>query len=798
MKRTLSLLTFLLIGISTWAKKTSNPDIDGTIVDSQGQPLEFVNISLLSGKDSTYISGATSAEMGKFHIVAPATDGILRISFVGYETRYVNVSDIGNGIITLKDDTQMLKEVTVNGQLPKTKLTGNSMITKVEGTVLEKSGSLKEMLTKVPGMTQKGDDLEVLGKGTPIYYINGRKMQDADELKRLRSEEIASVEVITNPGAEYDATVSAVVRIKTVKRKGDGFGFDIHTGNHQSLAFGYSAPFATTNLRYRHNDFDVFGMVNYWEWTSVNDSRPDQSSFIKQGNDMLNIMQKMSLRYNWIGKGVNYNLGFNWQITPDHSIGARVERHDKFGSKAEMFTETTIDRFINGKATSENEYNKSDQNDRTHQPYNIDGNVYYNGKAGNLGIDFNFDFLTNKSNEATNIKDMDGKNNTSVMEQEQHTSSDMLATKLVLSYPIWKGQLQAGTEMSFVTRKSRYSISGYPLPATESDVKEKNIAAFMQYGCEIPKFGNLSAGLRYEHVGFDYTDKINDTKSMSRYTDELFPSLSWSRQFGAIQTSLAYSIKTVRPNYNMLDEGIMYINPYSLQQGDPQLKNAKMQEISLNARWKWLNLFVAYERRDDAQSQWSYIYNDEGVILIKNINLDKPVRNLSMFLTGSPTFGVYSPNWTAGWQKFFYTQELADPREATGKREISYKKPLMFFDLNNTFRLKHSWQLEANMNIVLKGDWMNFHITNNTYNLGFTVQKCWLKNDALCFRVSVFDVLQRSPQKINMDCGYYVLDQWTKNNNHRLDVSLRYTFNASQSKYKGTGAGKDAQSRMKD
>ena len=384
------------------------------------------------------------------------------------------------------------------------------------------------------------------------------------------------------------------------------------------------------------------------------------------------------------------------------------------------------------------------------------------------------------------------------MEQEQHTSSDMLATKLVLSYPIWKGQLQAGTEMSFVTRKSSYSISGYPLPATESDVKEKNIAAFMQYGCEIPKFGNLSAGLRYEHVGFDYTDKINDTKSMSRYTDELFPSLSWSRQFGAIQTSLAYSIKTVRPNYNMLDEGIMYINPYSLQQGDPQLKNAKMQEISLNARWKWLNLFVAYERRDDAQSQWSYIYNDEGVILIKNINLDNPVRNLAMFLTGSPTFGVYSANWTAGWQKYFYTQELADPREANGQRDISYTKPLVFLDLNNTFRLKHKWQLEANMNIVLKGDWMNYHLTENSYNLGFTVQKCWLKNDALCFRVSVFDVLKRSTQRVNMDCGYYFLDQRSRNNSHRLDMSLRYTFNASQSKYKGTGAGKDAQSRMKD
>ena len=83
--------------------------------------------------------------------------------------------------------TMQLGEITIKGQRPKTKLTGNSMITRIQGSVLEKSGTLKEMLAKVPGMTQKGDDLEVLGKGAPIYYINGRKMQDKDELKRLRA-----------------------------------------------------------------------------------------------------------------------------------------------------------------------------------------------------------------------------------------------------------------------------------------------------------------------------------------------------------------------------------------------------------------------------------------------------------------------------------------------------------------------------------------------------------------------------------------------------------------------------------
>ncbi len=60
----------------------------------------------------------------------------------------------------------MLSEIVVKGQVPKTKLIGNSMITTIQGTVLGQSGTAKEMLAKVPGMTLKGEDLEVLGKGT--------------------------------------------------------------------------------------------------------------------------------------------------------------------------------------------------------------------------------------------------------------------------------------------------------------------------------------------------------------------------------------------------------------------------------------------------------------------------------------------------------------------------------------------------------------------------------------------------------------------------------------------------------
>ena len=182
-------------------------DIGGRVIDQNGEPLGFVSVALLTA-DSTYIQGATSDENGAFMIQATDACCILRLSFIGYRTQYVDVKGTDVGTIQMEEDQPLLSEIIVKGQMPKTKLTGNSMVTTIQGTVLGHSGTAKEMLAKVPGMTLKGEDLEVLGKGTPIFYINGRKMHDKEELKRLRSEEIASVEVITNPGAQYDATIS--------------------------------------------------------------------------------------------------------------------------------------------------------------------------------------------------------------------------------------------------------------------------------------------------------------------------------------------------------------------------------------------------------------------------------------------------------------------------------------------------------------------------------------------------------------------------------------------------------------
>ena len=759
-------------------------DVGGRVIDAQGEPLPFVSVALLAS-DSTYIQGATSDVDGYFQIMTTDACCILRFSYIGYRTKYVDVRSSEIGTIQMEQDQTMLNEIVVKGQMPKTKLTGNSMITTIQGTILGQSGTAKEMLAKVPGMTLKGEDLEVLGKGTPVFYINGRKMRDKDELKRLRSEEIQSVEVITNPGAEYDATISAVVRIKTVRREGAGFGFDLMAANNQDLAFGFSDPSSTLNLRYRRNNLDLFGMVNYWSWDSPNDLHITQSTFLRADEGIRNILQDSHMRNDWHGEGLNYNLGFNWQINDKHSLGARVERHDQFKTYNDMWVDT--ENNLTGRDLSH-------QGGHTHYPYNWQGNAYYNGQVDKLNIDLNVDFLTDKENDDNQIDVYLPE--TQTMQQNSHISSRLWATKLVLSYPVWKGQLQAGTEMSFVKRQSCTSITNYPLPSTDADVKENNVAAFVAYNANLDKFGIVSAGLRYEHVGFDYTDNLDAENNMTRYQDEFFPNITWSKQFGAIQTSLSYTMKTVRPKYSSLNDHIYYLNSFTLAQGDSKLKNATMQEVSINARWKWINLFAAYERRDNTITQVPMAYNNEGIMLMKQANLSDPVRNLAIFLSANPTWGVYSPSWTIGGQKFWNTMTYDDPRSATGKTDVTFTKPIFFFDIYNTFRFKHSWQLEANANIQTKGDVLNFRILSPSYNVSFVVQKCWLKNDALCLRASISDVFQRSVQDMAHDCGFFYTVQKTRSRSHRLDISIRYTFNASKSKYKGTGAGQAERQRM--
>lgn len=237
-------------------------------------------------------------------------------------------------------------------------------------------------------------------------------------------------------------------------------------------------------------------------------------------------------------------------------------------------------------------------------------------------------------------------------------------------------------------------------------------------------------------------------------------------------------------------------------QGNSQLRNQIQHELGLNARWRWLLGAINYAQSDHMISQWQYPYiskqipAEEGVMVYRRINLPKPVRTLIGYVNVSPTFGPYTMNWTVGYQQQFLSLELNDPRESFGKRTKSYNDPVFIFNTNNTLRLPYNWQMECNLSLNTPGNVQNYRLMRWNAGLSASVQKTLLRDNALTLRLSANDILYHTGQDILMDSGDSQMYQCNRHSSQRLKFSIRYAFNQTKSKYKGTGAGKDAKDRM--
>jgi len=791
MKRVSAFFFLLMMTLTAFAKN----DWKGKVVDANGEPVAYANVAVLSRADSTVVCGTVTEEDGTFNIITKENDGIMMVAMLGYQTIYL--TPVNGALITLREDAALLQSAVATAIMPKTKLTGEGLQTSVRGSVLENAGTAVDVLSKTPGIINGQNGLEVIGKGAPLIYINGHKVTDSSELARLQSNEIQSIEVINNPGAQYDATVRAVVRIRTIRRQGDGFGFNVNASDSQSLRWTKGNSYnGAVNMNYRTGGVDVFAGVNYDRQTGRQESYLENTSFGRTAEGGRWIFEnKGDLDAMYFNRSVYGNAGINWQIADNHFTGGKIEWGRQLAS--DDCTVLHNDVYENGTLTDR--LNTTSNYHNGERPsYNLGANIYYNGLiADKLGIDVNLDYFGSTSTTVSLSEETSDMSQDARVSSESENAGRMYAVKAVLSYPVWVGQLEVGTEETFSRLSDQYRISGVGIPASQASVKENNYAGFASYGMMLPKVGMINAGVRYEYVDYSFIDALSPESNINRKYSNWFPTVSWAGAAGPVQFMMNYSRKTRRPRYENLSGVVSYHNRYLWQSGNPQLQPELSNEIGATAVWKFVTLALEYSNTKDAIMLWSAPYNNEGVVLVQPKNIDAPMRRMTAYLNFTPTIGIWTMNYTIGIQPQWLTINVPDPRESTGYRTTKYNdKPLGVAQLFNTFNVNGGWQFELGGTFLTRGYQENIYMTNFYCDINAAIQKTLLKDGSLVLRLEGRDLAGMAHYDIDTDFGSHTIVQTNKFDTQRIKFSLRYNFNTAKSKYRGTGAGADNKSRM--
>ena len=775
MKKFYAIFTALTL-FSTVAK--AQQTIRGWITDEQRSPIEYANVIALSVRDSSLVTGAVTDNAGKFLLTLPANSNqvFLRVSGIGYEQRNVFLPLIADTLqLKAESETKTMEGVTVTAQRPKMAIRNDALVTTIIGSSLAKAGSGNDVLKRIPLLNGKEGSYSVIGRGAAVIYINNRKITDATEIERLNSSDIKDIEVVTNPGARYDATVSAVIRIHTVRKVGDGFGFDVRTSAYYWENWD---TYNQLNMYYRRNGLELTAGSAYNIDNSLN--KQTTTNKVQTANLWTN---KWTSDSRFRNTNNNYTLSAAYEFNADHAVGARFFTNLLVGANngSGIFsTDVLKNNVLFDHIESQISANS------TAIP-NKSLSAYYVGKVGKIDIDFNTDYYYGRETEYRITTEQSANYaNRTVTSAGIHTNK-FFATKLVLSHPLFGGSLSVGNENTFTNHGQNYVNQENVVPSTASTIKERNNAFFFEYSRPTP-IGQLMAGLRYEHVNSDYYDEGVYSPAHSRTYNQWFPSLTFATKIKEVGLQLSYSAKTSRPSYRQLGTNVEYMNRFTRQSGNPTLKPEILHNITLVSSWSWLTFVANYTQTHNKIMYWNEQEStDENITNLRYRNF-KRFPALTLSITAAPRMGVWSPQLILFCQKQWF-----DIERLGSKLDLS--KPIWGILWNNTFDFKDNWIAETRLKVTSKGITENSELTRNNCAFNFSVRKAFL-NDRLSVTVGVNDLFNRSAKQLLLYTNNLSIDTKQEFDSREFYVTLRYKFNTARSKYKGTGAGESERKRF--
>ncbi|RAJ80045.1 outer membrane receptor protein involved in Fe transport [Chitinophaga dinghuensis] len=785
--------------------QSSGRDYHGQVITAPKTPVPYASVVLLSAVDSSRIKGAVADNEGYFTIRdIPALPALLRVTAMGYESRYITLTDISKQQQLLLE-ARMEKEVVITGNTrkPLVNIRPDGIVMNVASSINATGLNLIDLLRKAPGVMVSGEDkITVSGKSGILVYIDGVQINLsgadlADYLKGIPSDNIATIQIVTTPGARFDAAGNAgIILIKTKKLTQPGFNGNVAItagiGNYYPK-FNGSASFNYKTGKF--NTYGSFSNINSLNRYSRHNVREQETN-----------QQLVSFDQQWNNRNrrnsYNYKIGTDYSINAESTVGISLD-----GNINRNGFDATSQTLIYQQSPQLPDSTLIARNVTHFRPYNntLSGSYTYLDTTGReLAITASYG-ANKKAADAwlpNTYFHPDGTPGYSTAFTNQHRANYTFgAARADYRQKLGLGNLETGIKFSDVQSDNDmrfYSIQAdQHLPDTGRTnrflYKEIITAGYFSYSFKLKRF-SFVLGLRGEHTagnGQLYSLKGNQLQAVDTAFFNLFPNILTTWKFHPQHNvSLSYNRRIDRPTYLSLNPFLFVMDELSYETGNPFLR--PMFSDNLKLIWIYQEKYsaaISYSATHDMILEYAdTLYGGRTF----NTYVNVPYKHqVSLDLNASKNITSF---WQAACGLNAFYMEVSNIHQAKNTSAIHRFTWTAY--LNNSFSLPRKWSIE--LYGFYNAPFLDIPalVTSNCA-LDIGIQKKLLQ-DAGVFKLTVSDIFNGLNYDATRNYGglsYRNISHW-ENRVLRLSFSYRFGNKNMKSPESRDSGAKDVKNRM--
>jgi iron complex outermembrane recepter protein len=780
----------LIVLLSSLIAQAQSGSIKGQLTDASGVPVVFANVALFNATDSLLQKVETSDEAGQFNLRSlKAGTYFLTATFVG-------LSDFKKDGISLMDGQALdlgglafpaaaveLATATVTTSRSLVEVKPDRTVFNVEGTINSTGTDALSLLRKAPSVSvDNNDNVSLLGRAGVLLYVDGKRLpltgQDlSNYLQNLPADQIDRFDIITSPGAKYEAEGNAGIidiRLKRDKSLGANGSLNGTVSQGRRLRRNLSG---TGNFRNKlMNTFASAGIGDGNGINTMNFDSYQNGLFLGETNEN---------RPEW--NYYNLRLGTDFFLGKKHTVGFLVSANHGNNDNttvnritiAEQNAPTDLDSILVAKTNA-------DANN-SQVTYNLNYR-FDNAKGRSLNIDLDYGTFRNRNERFQPNQYFDGEEDELLSETvtsfNTPTDIGIYTAKLDFENDLWGGKFGAGTKFSRVTSDNTFLVfdeeTGSPVRndrrSNRFDYDENVYAGYVSYNRPLSKKLNFSGGLRAEKTDAKghlqaFVDSLQEAPVVLDYLS-WFPSAGLTWQLAEKHAlALNYGRRINRPDYNVLNPFYNQLSQLSFEKGNPRLRPEIVNNVELGYTWKYMyNFKLGYSLTEDQITR--LIGPDDSDPRASFINWD----NLATQKVWS--FSVSAPVQVAKWWNAYfsgngsYTDNQADygDGKVVDVQAFSYT-----IYQQHTFDLPAAIKLEVSGWYSGPGVWGGVFKYDPSYSLDLGVQRKFLK-DKLNLRISASDIFYQAWWSGVSEFDGMVSKGSGKYDSRRVAVSLGYRF----------------------